>query len=90
VQHATKLCYVIQVAKKGQQKVRNGWNWAGDKEAGHVRNCACVILVLRFAGNSSKIRVLLMNAVETGTVAEAIWLASVNLQHKPVQARVAT
>jgi len=31
-----------------------------------------------------------MNAVETGTVAEAIWLASVNLQHKPVQARVAT
>ena len=55
-QHAMKLCYVIQVAKKGQQKVRNGWNWAGDKEAGHVRNCACVILVLHFAGNSSKIR----------------------------------
>ena len=30
-----------------------------------------------------------MNAVEAGAVAEAIWLAGVNLWHKPVQARVA-
>jgi len=44
------------VAEKGQQKVENGWNWAGGKEVGHVEGCACVILVLCFAGNSSKIR----------------------------------
>jgi len=31
-----------------------------------------------------------MNAVEAGAVAEAIWLAGVNLRHKPVRARVAT
>ena len=55
-QHAMKLHYIIQVAKKGQQKVGNGWNRAGDKEVGHVRDCACIILVLCFAGDSSKIR----------------------------------
>jgi len=56
VWHAMKPRYVIQVAKKGQQKVGNGWNRAQEKEAGWVKDCACVILVLCFAGNSSKIR----------------------------------
>jgi len=43
------------VAEKRQQKVKNGWNQAGGKEVGHVEGCACVILVLCFAGDSSKI-----------------------------------
>ena len=64
--HATKPRYVIQVAKKGQQKVGNGWNQAQEKEAGWVKDCACVILVLCFAGDSSKMKGFIDDAVEAG------------------------
>ena len=50
----------------GQQKVGNGWNRAQEKEAGWVKDCACVVLVLCFAGDSSKMKGFIDDAVEAG------------------------